>query len=96
MNFVLLGIDARQGRPDDGDRPTLVLDGGVVGGPIDASSQSRYNGEVVADEFARETTRPSEAVGRRIAGADDGNGPGRHKIPPALVVEELNRMGRVS
>ena len=50
----------------------FTLDGGLVGGSIDAGGQSGYDCEIVVYEFADQTPRTEQTVPRRLPGSDHG------------------------
>jgi len=79
-------------RADHRDRASSFRDCRRVRFRVDAGGEARDDREVVADEIADQLAGARQACLRRVAGADNSDAAGRDEVPPALVVEQLNRV----
>ena len=67
-----------------------------MGHPVDPCGESRHDGEVVGHQRAHEALGAREPVARGLPGAHDGDRARARQDPPALVVEQLDGMGRIA
>ena len=86
----------RERRPDDRDGSTALVDGGLVGHPVDPGGEPGDDGEVVRHEISHESPRTRAPFAGRLSRPDDGNGTRAGKVPPPLVIEHRDGVGRVA
>ena len=86
----------RERRADYSDRAAARVDRGLMRRSVHASRETGYDGEIVLDQLTHQPSRARQALLARLAGTDDGDAARLRQIPPALIVDQLDRVRRIA
>ena len=89
---IFAGIDDIDAGAEDGDGASAGLHGSLVGDGVDAAGHAADDDQAAVGEVLREPLGHAEAVGRGVAGADDGDGGVEQNAGIAAHVEDERRI----